>query len=29
VPFRKEFVTGVDRAARKLVVALPEGLADL
>lgn len=29
VPFRKEFVTAVDRAARKLVVDLPEGLTDL
>lgn len=29
VPFRKEFVVGVDREARKLVVALPDGLADL
>ncbi len=29
VPFRKEFVTAVDRAARKLVVDLPEGLIDL
>jgi 16S rRNA processing protein RimM len=29
VPFRKEFVTGVDRAGRKLTVALPEGLVDL
>ena len=29
VPFRKEFVTRVDRTARKLVVDLPEGLTDL
>ncbi len=29
VPFRKEFVTDVDRAARRLVVDLPEGLIDL
>jgi len=29
VPFRKEFVTGVDRGARKLMVDLPEGLVDL
>lgn len=29
VPFRKEFVVQVDRAARKLVVDLPEGLVDL
>jgi len=29
VPFRKEFVTGVDRAGRKLTVELPEGLVDL
>jgi 16S rRNA processing protein RimM len=29
VPFRKEFVVVVDRAARKLVVTLPEGLTEL
>jgi 16S rRNA processing protein RimM len=29
VPFRKEFVVAVDRATRKLVVELPEGLIDL
>jgi 16S rRNA processing protein RimM len=29
VPFRKEFVVGVDRATRKLTVDLPEGLVDL
>ena len=29
VPFRKQFVLAVDREARRLVVALPEGLADL
>jgi 16S rRNA processing protein RimM len=29
VPFRKEFVTAVDREARRLVVALPDGLTDL
>lgn len=29
VPFRKEFVTVVDRAARRLTVELPEGLTDL
>jgi 16S rRNA processing protein RimM len=29
VPFRKEFVTAVDRGARKLIVDLPEGLVDL
>jgi 16S rRNA processing protein RimM len=29
VPFRKQFVVVVDRATRRLVVALPEGLADL
>jgi len=29
VPFRKEFVTGVDRAAKRLTVELPEGLAEL
>ena len=29
VPFRKEFVVGVDRSARKLTVDLPEGLIDL
>lgn len=27
LPFRKEFVTEVDRAGRRLVVSLPEGLA--
>jgi 16S rRNA processing protein RimM len=29
VPFRKEFVVAVNREARRLLVALPEGLADL
>jgi 16S rRNA processing protein RimM len=29
VPFRKEFVTAVDRGARKLTVDLPEGLTEL
>jgi 16S rRNA processing protein RimM len=29
VPFRKEFVVRVDREARRLVVQLPEGLAEL
>lgn len=29
VPFRKEFVVEVDRGARRLTVALPEGLTDL
>ena len=29
VPFRKEFVTGVDRGARRLTVSLPEGLTEL
>lgn len=29
VPFRKEFVVGLDRGARQLVVALPEGLVDV
>lgn len=29
IPFRKEFVVAVDRVARRLLVALPEGLADL
>lgn len=29
LPFKKEFVVSVDRAARRLVVSLPEGLADL
>lgn len=29
LPFRKEFVKEVDRAGRRLVVDLPEGLADL
>jgi ribosomal 30S subunit maturation factor RimM len=28
LPFRKELVTQVDRAARRLVVELPEGLED-
>jgi ribosomal 30S subunit maturation factor RimM len=28
LPYRKEFVTGVDRAARRLTVVVPEGLAD-
>ena len=29
LPYRKEFVSDVDRAARRLVVAVPEGLMDL
>lgn len=29
LPFRKEFVTAVDRTARRLVVDVPEGLIDL
>lgn len=29
LPFRKEFVKEVDRAARRLVVEVPEGLIDL
>ena len=29
VPFRKEFVVELDRAARKLMVTLPEGLVDV
>jgi 16S rRNA processing protein RimM len=29
LPFRKEFVTEVDRAGRRLVVVLPDGLMDL
>jgi 16S rRNA processing protein RimM len=29
LPFRKEFVVELDRGTRKLVVALPEGLAEL
>ncbi|NOT06679.1 MAG: 16S rRNA processing protein RimM [Gemmatimonadales bacterium] len=29
MPFRKEFVVTVDRAGRRLVVDLPEGLAEL
>jgi 16S rRNA processing protein RimM len=29
VPFRKEFVVAVDRPARRLLVSLPAGLADL
>jgi 16S rRNA processing protein RimM len=29
VPFRKEFVVEVDRPGRRLVVSLPEGLAEL
>lgn len=28
LPFRKEFVTAVDRAARRLVVSVPDGLID-
>jgi len=28
LPYRKEFVTGVDRAARRMVIAPPEGLLD-
>ena len=28
LPFRKEFVIGVDRAARRLVVQVPEGLVE-
>jgi 16S rRNA processing protein RimM len=29
LPFKKEFVLAVDRAARRLVVVVPEGLLDL
>ena len=29
MPFRKEFVVELDRAGRKLLVQLPEGLTDL
>jgi ribosomal 30S subunit maturation factor RimM len=28
LPYRREFVTGVDREARKLTVVPPEGLLD-
>ena len=28
LPYRKEFVTQVDRAARRLVIAPPDGLLD-
>lgn len=28
LPFRKEFVTGVDREARRLTVSVPEGLVE-
>jgi ribosomal 30S subunit maturation factor RimM len=29
LPYKKEFIRSVDRAERRLVVELPEGLLDL
>jgi ribosomal 30S subunit maturation factor RimM len=29
LPYKREFVRGVDREARRLTVALPDGLLDL